>query len=677
MKVIFFIIVFITGFVFQTMVSAQVPRSDSCGISENKKAQKHFDKAMELYYEDRDQSKKYLLKALEDDQDFADAYYVLADIAYQQYQNSTLPKQKKAFRATAQNHMIKVVNICPGYDEYRVNYLIGENFYLNKEDKKAMEYLEFYLEHGNKKDPEYSAAKSIIDELKTIRELKQKPVLFNPEPVKGVSTPDDEYLPLISPDRELMFFTRRYLKNDINSIYGDRMLEEFTVAYKADSSYMHYNNNEPMPPPFNKGNNQGGISITIDNSTLFVTQCEFVSADYRNCDIYVSSRLGYGWSNLQNLSPNINNKWTWESQPSISPDGKTIFFASIRPENFGNDDDDNQTSDIYYSKLQEDGSWSKAKNIGNPINTDGNEKSPFFHADNKTLYFSSDRHAGLGGYDIFYSQYIDGEWQKPVNIGYPINTEKDDLGFVVNTQGNRAYFASNQLADKGKGGYDIFGFTLHEDARPDEVLFVRGQLLDEKGTPLMDAHVEIKNTNTSEVSEGIVNDETGDYAVAVRLEEEKEDDYIMLVKKDNYSFTSKYIDPEEIETNENLHVDMEVKPIKRGQAVKINDIYFDFGSDEFDEKSLIVLDNFIDFLNDNPSIKFKIHGHTDNIGKASTNMALSKKRARAVYDYLHYNGIVKSRMDYEGFGEDKPVTSNNTEEGRAKNRRTEFYIVDY
>ncbi|MGC9331778.1 MAG: OmpA family protein [Bacteroidales bacterium] len=673
-KVLLFII--IIGFVFQTMVSAQVPRSDSCGLSENKKAQEHFAKAMELYYENRDQSNNYLLKALEEDHDFADAYYVLADIAYQQYQNSTLPKQKKAFMTKALNYMIKVVNVCPGYDEYRVNYLIGENFYIKKEDEKALEYLEFYLEHGNKEDPEYSAAKSIIDELKVIRELKQNPVPFNPEPVKGISTPDDEYLPLISPDGELMFFTRRYLKNDINSIYGDRIIEEFTVASKADSSYMHYNNSKAMPPPFNKGNNQGGISITIDNSCLFVTQCEFVSADYRNCDIYLSKYTNSGWTELINLGPNINNTWTWESQPSISPDGKTIFFASIRPENFGNNDDNNQTSDIYYSNLQKDGSWSKAQNIGQPINTDGNEKSPFFHADNKTLYFSSDRHAGLGGYDIFYSQYIDGEWQKPVNIGYPINTEKDELGFVVNTQGDRAYFASNQLAHKGKGGYDIFGFELHENARPGKVLFVRGQLFDVKNTPLMDARVEIKNINTSEVSEGVVNDETGDYAVAVRMDEDQDNDYIMLVKKDNYSFTSKYIDPEELENNE-LIIDMEVKPIEKGQSVKINDIFFEFGSDEFDYKSTIVLDNFIEFLNDNPGIKFEIHGHTDNIGKASANMVLSRKRAMSVYNYLHHNGIDKSRMDYKGFGENQPVASNNTEEGRAKNRRTEFYIVDY
>jgi outer membrane protein OmpA-like peptidoglycan-associated protein len=676
MKATYFIIIMLTGLVFQTFLNAQVPGNDSCGTTDNKKAKKFFDKAMDVYYQDREQAKEYLFKALEEDKDYANAYYVLADITYDEYENSTFPQTKKRKRSETQNYMIQVVNLCPGYNDYIVNYLIGEIFYLDNNDKKAIEYLDFYIKHGNKETPEYSAAENIVNELKEIQNLKDRPVPFDPEPVEGVSTPDDEYLPLISPDGEMMFFTRRYLKNDINSIYGERMIEEFTVGYKADSTFMHYNNTKAMPSPFNKGNNQGGISITIDNSCLYVTQCDFVSADYRNCDIYVSERTEYGWTSLKNLGQSINNKWTWESQPSISPDGKTIFFASIRPENMGNDNESNQqTSDIYYSERQNDGTWSKAKNIGKPINTSGNEKSPFFHADNKTLYFCSDRHPGLGGYDIFYSQHIDGEWQKPVNIGYPINTEKDDLGFVVNTRGNRAYFASNQLS--GKGGYDIYGFELHKKARPDEVLFVKGQMINEKGTPLTDARVEIKNTNSAEVSEGLINYDTGDYAVAVRMDEEKKDDYIMIVKKENYSFTSKYIDPDELDTDVPIEVDMEVKPIEKGQAVKINDIYFDFASSNFDDKSLIVLDNFIEFLNDNPTIQFEIHGHTDNIGKASTNLALSKERAKAVYNYLSEKNIDESRMDYKGFGENQPVASNKTEEGRAKNRRTEFYIVDY
>ncbi|MGM0650696.1 MAG: hypothetical protein ACQES1_09350, partial [Bacteroidota bacterium] len=401
------IIIILAGLFILGKAGGQVPGNDSCGGTDNKKAKKLFDKAMEVYYDDRDKSREHLLNAVEKDDTFANAYYVLADISFNKYQNTRIPTNKKRHRENALKYMIKVVDLCPGYDEYRVNYLIGEIFYLDKNNDKALKYLNTYLEHGNEDSPEYSAAESIVEELNVIKQLKDNPVPFDPEPVKGVSSPDDEYLPLISPDGELMFFTHRYMKKNINSIYGDKMVEEFTVAHRADSTYMYYTNSEAMPSPFNKGNNQGGISITIDNSCLFVTQCEFASADYRNCDIYMSHRTGNGWSELQSLGPNINDKWTWESQPSISPDGKTLFFASIRPENLGNEkDDDHQTSDIYFSELQDNGTWSKAQNIGKPINTSGNEKAPFFHADNKTLYFSSDRHPGMGGYDIFYSQNI-------------------------------------------------------------------------------------------------------------------------------------------------------------------------------------------------------------------------------------------------------------------------------
>ncbi|MFO7878477.1 MAG: OmpA family protein [Bacteroidota bacterium] len=675
MKIFSLIIPLITALVFGLSAMAQDAREeDPCGGTDSKKAQRFFDKAMDKYYDDRKQAQDLLIKAVAADEDFADAYYVLADIALRQYQKSMFESSRSKLRERARKLMVKVVEICPGYDDYYLHYRIGEGYYLDGDFEEATSYLQTYIKHADEEQAEYSAAEEMIAEMKTVQELKNKPVPFNPEPVGGISTREDEFLPLISPDGDYLFYTRRYMKSSYDNIYGDKMTEEFTRAERADSTYMVYENPTAMPPPFNLGNNQGGISITIDNAMLFVTQCEFVSRDYKNCDIYVSHKYNGGWTELENLGPKINGKNTWESQPTISPDGKTLFFASIRPENLGTTDN-HQSSDIYYSELQEDGSWSKAKNIGRPVNTDGNEKSPFFHADNKTLYFSSDRHAGIGGYDIFYSQYIDSAWQEPINIGYPINTENDDLGFVVNTAGNRAYFASNQL--QGKGGYDIYGFRLHEKARPDKVLFVKGQLIDEEGNPLAEANVEIKNIGTNQISEGLVNDETGDYAVAVRMEEEKKDDYIMLVKKENYSFTSKYIDPEEIDNSMPVQANMEVKPIEKGQAVKINDIRFAFASAEFDQKSKIVLDNFIEFLNENPNIIFEIRGHTDNVGDNSANMELSLRRAKSVYDYLASHGIDESRMDYEGFGQTRPVATNETEEGRAQNRRTEFYIVNY
>lgn len=648
---------------------------EDCSGTDNPKAEKYFKKAGELYSKDSQKAREFVLKALQEDEDYVDAWYMLADFTMQNYDKAwNNPRAQKKLRTDAHRYLMRVLDLCPKYDNYRLNFTVGEAFYRDKDYIKALEYLEIYIKHGDKKDNTYSEAKEMVKEIKFLREMKKHPVPFDPEPVEGISTNNDEYLPLLSPDGELMFYTHRFLKQNYNSIYGDEMTEEFTVSNRADSTYMHYVEARAMQSPFNKGSNQGGISITIDNSCLFVTLCEYVSSDYKNCDIYISHRTYSGWTALENLGPNVNGKWTWESQPSISPNGKTLYFASIRPENMGSDDT-HQTSDIYYTELLENGSWAKAKNIGKPLNTDGNEKSPFFHADNRTLYFSSDRHQGLGGYDIFFSQNVDNIWQEPKNIGYPINTEKDDLGFIVNTRGNRAYFSSNKL--NGNGGYDIYGFQLYKEARPDKVLFVKGQLVNEQGEAITEARVEVMNTETQEISEGMVDDETGNYAVALRIDEEKDDEnFLMVVKKENSSFTSRYIDTEKANSEEPTTMNVEIQPIETGQSVKLHDINFDFALDALQDKSLIVLDNFVDFLKENPKLTFEIHGHTDNVGNDNTNLLLSQNRAKTVYNYLLNKGISASRMNYQGYGESRPIATNETEEGRAQNRRTEFFIVD-
>jgi len=649
---------------------------ETCSGSDSNKAEKHFEKAKSLYYQNKNQAVEYLVKAIQADEDYADAYYMLADFAMQDYENARginakIEKQKKA---EVHTYLMRILDICPKYENYNLNYLVGEQFYKDKDFIKAESYLKIFVRNTKDNKKAVKIAQEMLDEIDLIRQYKKNPVPFNPETVEGVSTKEDEYLPLISPDGEYLFYTRQFMKDDINSIYGRRLTEEFTIANRADSSYMHYVDARAMPEPFNRGNNQGGISITIDNSTLFVTQCiQLTDYQYRNCDIYISHRTAYGWSEMKNLGHNVNGKLTWESQPSISPDGKTLFFASVRPENLGSSEEF-QTSDIYYTCLQEDGTWSEAENIGEPINTTGNEKSPFFHADNRTLYFTSDGHNGLGGFDIYYSQQIDSAWTKPVNIGYPINTEEDDLGFVVSTGGERAYFASNKL--NGKGGYDIYSFKLYEDARPDKVLFVKGKLVNENGTAITDAKIEVQNAITREVTEGMLDDQSGNYAVAMRIEDESDDDYLMVVKRENSSFTSRLLDPDEMDSDQPTEINVTVQPIETGQAVKLHDIYFDFASAEIQKKSYIVLENFVDFLIDNPNLTFEIHGHTDDVGNDKSNLALSKKRAKTIYDYLLNNGISDERMNYIGFGETRPIATNETETGRAQNRRTEFFIVD-
>ncbi len=651
-----------------------------CNEIDSKKAVKYFETGLKLLNSGKqNEAIDNFTKALDEDDTFTEAWLVMAEIYNHRLSQSVDSKNQKMNYSLYKRCLQKVVETCPTFDNYRVNYILGMMFFEEDDLKNAQKYLTTFVNNGDRKASEYDNAKAKLSYIGNYFELIRNPVPFQPKPLEGVCSVNDDYLPLISPDGSIAFYTHAYMKSDISTIYGDKYTEEFTAAQRIESKDIdeRYSKGKAMPYPFNTGKNQGAVSISIDNSTLYITICEFVSRDYDNCDIFVAQRKGSEWSDLRSLGPNINGLYSWESQPSISADGNILYFASIRPGNVGWDER-NPTSDIWFSKKDENGVWQKAENMGPTINTPGNEKSPFIHSDSQTLYFSSDGHPGLGGYDIFFSKYRNNAWSQPQNIGYPINTRDNDLGFIVSTNGQRAYFSSNKF--DGYGGWDIYYIDLYEEARPEQVMFVKGQLVDEAGAALTDASVEVKNLTTKEVTQGLVDSETGHYAVAVTItEEKKDDDYLMVVKKEGYSFTSFYIEnalePEQ-EFIEIKTVDFEVKPIEPGIAVKINDINYAFASAELSKESMQVLDHFIEFLNDNRTVRFEIRGHTDDVGEDITNLRLSDARAKTVYNYLLKNGISASRMTYKGYGESLPLVPNNSEANRALNRRTEFFIIN-
>ncbi len=645
---------------------------DFCNDIDDKKLIKSFQKGVQLLNDGKmNDAEVIFAKIIDEKPEFTEAWVASSEINYSKYKSAKDPKSQNNYYSRYVKCLESVAKLCPSYQNYEVCYTLGKIFFSHDKLDVAKTYLKTYIDNGKKGTKYYADAESTYHYIEQYLNLIENPVPFEPVIVEGVSSAYDDYLPLISPDGSLALFTKAYMKKEINSIYGDRFVEEFTVSKASDDKGLIFSPGEPLPYPFNSGKNQGAASISIDNKTLFITICEFVSRDYDNCDIYMSTRTGDGWSELKSLGPNINGVKTWESQPSISADGKTLYFASIRESNIGFDPD-NPTSDIYYSTKDEKGNWTKAKNLGSKINTPGNEKSPFIHSDSQTLYFSSDGHLGIGGYDIFFSKFRDSDWTKPVNIGYPINTKNNDLGFVVNTQGTKAYFASNKL--NGKGGWDIYAIDLYKEARPEKVFLVKGQLVDDNGYALSDAKLEVKNTRTEEVSEGVVDAETGHYAVAVTAQNEN-DDFLMVVKKEDYSFSSTLIEPTEETFEKPIEVNFEVKPIEAGKSVQINDIYYATASYEINTKSYAVLNEFAEFLKSNPSVKVEIRGHTDNIGSAQTNITLSNRRAQAVYDYLLSKGVPKANVSYKGYGPNMPIADNKTEAGRAKNRRTEFYIL--
>ena len=326
--------------------------------------------------------------------------------------------------------------------------------------------------------------------------------------------------------------------------------------------------------------------------------------------------------------------------------------------------------DIYQINKLDDDEWSEPVNMGVPVNTAGNEKSPFIHTDSQTLYFSSDGHKGLGGYDIFYSRKNkDNIWKDPINIGYPINSFEDDLGFFASTDGQYGYYASNRFDQNNS--WNLYSFALYKKAQPQKILFIKGKVKIENDNEFHDARIQLKNVHTRSITEIPIDINTGKYVAAVLFK----DDQILTIKKEGYVYSSRYLSTEDRTLFQPKTVNLVVKEIEVGQCYEIDDIYFETNSTELSNDAERILNEFVDFLLENPNINVEIQGHTDNIGQAEDNMVLSAKRAQAVLDYLLKKDIAGSRLQAKGYGESQAIADNETLQGRAKNRRTVFVIL--
>jgi len=626
---------------------------DACPMSSNKKARKLYDKALNIARNDKNQARALLIEALEIDPEFAQANQVLGDL---------LVRSKKT--SQAEPYLLKAIELCPDLDAM-IYYRLGSIEFAEKRYNEAKVHLAKFVASNAGKEEERSDAREQLTAVTFYVEGFANPVPFEPRPLSLISSPSDEYLPIITPDNKRAYFTRRTFEKakftgGIN--VETKPIERFCFSEQTSNNV--FEEGIPMPEPFNKSSNEGGASLSADNKYMFFTICRDEGGDLLNCDIWYSVYSQGVWSPISNAGPEINGKTTWDSQPTLSSDGKTLYFASNRPGGIGE-------LDIWKSLKDKDGKWGSPINLGPTINTAGNEKSPFFHSDGKTLYFSSTGQLGYGGYDIFYAKLGEQEvWHKPKNIGYPINSEKDDLGFFVSTDGKTGYFASDKL--KGNGGWDVYYFGLYKEARPERVLFLTGEIRDENNSSVSDAKVEIKNTRTQEITTLDVDSLTGKYVAVVAFNE----DHILTVKQSGKAFTSSYFSTSDSTLNQPSEVNMKVEEIKVGKAYTINNINFETNSSELNEQSKNIILEFGSFLKDNSGVKVSIQGHTDNIGDPLSNMTLSKERAKNVYSFLVAQGISESRLSSKGFGMSNPLAGNKTEVGRAKNRRTEFVILE-
>lgn len=656
---------------------------ESCQGSADKKAQKFLDEGKDRKT-DKDDRIQALKKAIEIDPECSEAHYFLG-LEYLKAGGNNLK--------AAEKEIAEAVRICPDFHFHPYYFLATLN--LNNGDfAKAVEYYKKYYEiSGSHEDPLDDALEEEIkldyNYAKFYADAYANPVPFAPSLVGGICTDMDEFLPLVAPDNESMWITRKYKEESLvrDGSFNpetETLIDKFVEAKHSANGFLV---GEPLSAPFNvnKDWNYGGASITIDNKNLYLTICKPASGGYRNCDIY-SSNLKYGynpkngqteyfWSELKNLGDSVNTKDGWEAQPSISSDGNTLYFASARAGSRG--------IDIFYATKKKDGSWSQAKPLPEPINTDGNDKTPFMHSDSRTLYFASDGHMGFGGYDVFLArQNDDGTWTKPKNIGHPINTEQDEQAFAVSTDGKRVYYSGKD--PKAPRSIDIYSFELYKEARPEKVVFVKGNLTDETGNVPKNATIELKSMESKNVSQVKVDKSDGAYAAVIRVKENE--NVVMNVKAENVAFQSQLIEtkPEtqNVRTSEDEEeestiqtVELKVETAKPGGVYKINDIYYNTNSADISEKSKYILDEFALYLIENKSIKITIQGHTDNVGNANANLALSTDRAFSVKQYLESKGVSGARIQYQGFGSAKPIADNNSAEGRAQNRRTEFVIT--
>lgn len=677
MSKIYVLISLITFFPFLHLAQVE---DESC-LPPSKKTLKLLDKAKKL---EPKEASIYFNDAIKNDEDNAAPYYEYGIYAYhkamEMYDRNPNPRQGDNYMKVAEKLFIQTLERCSDYHSDCFYYLGIINYSFNNE-KKAIQYFRDFKKYNHSEIDRFASdhekrlkdIAEVIEKYEEEQSFYEKEVPFSPKRVQNVSSDRDEYFPMISPDNEIIFYTRmvdRTAKGDIIS----NIREEFTWSIREDMNSL-FDKGSPLEAPFNNGyfDSYGAATLSVDNKEMIICACkdERVRGQiYRNCDLYVTyyERTAKGgndyiWSDLKNLGEGINTQDGWEGQPTLSSDGNTLYFAANRPTT--------QNDDIFFSNRLPDGTWGPAQPFSE-INTAGKDKSPFFHQDSETFYFVSsvsDERKGLGGTDIFYMRKNeDGSWSKPKNIGYPINTPEDEIGLFVSTDGKEAYFSSFQ-----QGNWDIYSFELYEEARPKPVVVVKGELESENNEPIENVEIEITYANSDKIDKVRVNGNDGKYAAVIKTE--NEGDVMINVKKEGHAFDSKIITKEELALGKTIKSqNMELREIKVGEPYTINDILYATASDELSDRAKFILKQFGRFLKENENISVLIQGHTDNEGNPQRNLELSERRAQGVKNFLIASGVSKNRLEAKGYGQELPKVPNTNAENKRMNRRTDFVI---
>lgn len=504
---------------------------------------------------------------------------------------------------------------------------------------------------------------------------------------KPINTKYPEYSPLISADGSKMIFTSRRPNTTGEEIdpYDLKYYEDVYITHKKEGEWTAPKN---LGEPINTDKHDATVGISYNGQHLFVFK------DKRNGDIYESVLQGENWSKPRRLPRKINSRYH-ESSGCYSFDGKSFFFISDNPEtSYGG-------KDIYVSHKDNDGSWTDPKNVGAAVNTPYNEEGVFLVPDGRTMYFSSEGHTTMGGYDVFRTiKNEKGEWSTPENLGYPVNTPDDDVFFVITASGKKGYISS--VREEGLGNSDIYKITFLGEEKPQfqstethllasiaqptgevsiessvevktiRLTLVKGKITDAKTEEPLRAQVIITDNEKNEtVFESFSNKSTGEYMVSLPSGH----NYGITVKAEGYLFHSENFDIAGDATYNEVNKNIELMDIAVGSKIVLNNIFFDSGESSLRDESIPELERAIDFMQTYPDVRIEISGHTDNVGSYQLNERLSKARAKAVTQYLTDNGIDPGRLEAKGYSSSEPIASNKTSEGRQKNRRVEFKVI--
>lgn len=465
---------------------------------------------------------------------------------------------------------------------------------------------------------------------------------------KEINSSHPEYLPILSIDGSELIFTRRLTGTN----------EDFYVSKKDSSGWGMA---KPAGGNINTPQSEAAQTLSADGEWM-IYAASGREDSYGNYDLYMAQKTNEEWEDVYHFGLGINTD-QWEAQPSLSPDRKDLYFASRRPGGFGG-------IDIYVSHLKPNGYYSQPENMGPGINTSGDDQCPFIHADNQTLYFTSNGWLGYGDDDLFVvRKQPNGEWGKPENLGYPINTIEKEGTMCIAADGKTAYYAADR--NDSYGGLDIYSFELREDVRPVKTLWVKGKITDKNtGKPVVST-LELNNLATHQTISHIQTDDAGNYFMTLPVGK----DYAFNVNSKGYLFYSDNFLMANKSPDSTYIKNILLEPIASNASVVLKNIFFEVNKYELNPESQTELDNLVRLLNENPTMEIEISGHTDNVGKPSDNMILSNNRAKAVVNFLISKKINPGRLVAKGFGETKPLADNKTEAGRLQNRRTEMRVI--